>query len=89
MLRQLTDDHCGLTLHYYFDIPFTETVVRHRTRDMPRVSAEMMREWYRERDLLADVEQMVIGPTSQLEETVSRILTALGVNVGGAVPLEG
>ena len=32
MLRGLTDDHLGTTRHYYFDIPFDETVERHAGR---------------------------------------------------------
>jgi hypothetical protein len=89
MLRALTADHAGRTWHYYFDIPFEETVVRHGTRDLPEVSAEMMREWYRERDLLPGVEQVVLGVGSSLTETVERIVGDLGVEWAGAVPLEG
>lgn len=88
-LRRLTADHAGLTLHYYFDIPFEETVRRHGTRDMPGVSAGMMREWYRERDLLVGVEQQVVGVGSSVGETVGRIVGDLGVMGCGAVPLEG
>lgn len=89
MLRRLTSDHRGTTLHYYFDIPFAETVVRHGTRDLPGVSADLMRGWYRERDLLPGIEQTVIGPDSALEETVRRILADLGVGTAGTVSLEG
>jgi hypothetical protein len=79
MLRRLTADHLGRTWHYYFDIPFEETVVRHANRDWAHnVTAEMMREWYRERDLLTGVEQSVIGPESTLEQTLAKILSDLG-----------
>jgi predicted kinase len=79
MLGALTADHLGVTRHYYFDIPFDETVVRHANRDWAHdVTAEMMREWYRERDLLADVDQQVIEQSSSLEQTVERILSDLG-----------
>jgi hypothetical protein len=89
MLRRLTSDHCGTTLHYYFDIPFAETVVRHGTRDLPGVSADLMQDWYREHDVLPGVEQTVIGQDSALEETLQRILTDLGVGTAGTVSLEG
>lgn len=89
MLRKLTSDHRGTTLHYYFDIPFAETVVRHGTRDLHHVSPDMMRDWYREHDVLPGVEQTVIGPDSTLDETLGRILADLGVRTAGAVPLEG
>jgi thymidylate kinase len=88
MLRRLTSDHRGTTLHYYFDIPFEETAVRHATRELAEAfSVEAMREWYRERDVLDGVKQTVIGPESSLDRTVGQILTDLGVECGGAVPL--
>lgn len=87
MLRRLTAEHRGTTLHYYFDIPFAETVARHGTRDnRHEFGPDAMREWYRERDLLDGVEQTVIGPGSALDETVTRILTDLRAD---PVPLEG
>jgi predicted ABC-type ATPase len=78
MLRRLTADHLGVTRHYYFDIPFEETVVRHGTRGMQQVTAEMMREWYRERDLLPGVDQTVIGMDSTLAQTLAKIRSDLG-----------
>jgi len=94
MLRELTADHQGLTLHYYFDIPFDETVVRHANRDWAHnVTPDMMQDWYRAHDVLDGVEQVVIGPESALEQTVARILSNLGerlvVDGARAVPLEG
>ncbi|MER7248205.1 kinase [Kribbella sp. NPDC000426] len=89
MLRRLTADHLGTTLHYYFDIPFEETAVRHSTRALAgEFTVDAMREWYRERDLLG-LEHGVIGPDSSVEQTVGQILTDLGVETSGAVPLEG
>jgi predicted ABC-type ATPase len=94
MLRTLTADHQGLTLHYYYDIPFEETVVRHANRDWAHnVTADMMRDWYRAHDVLDGVDQVVIGPGSALEETIARILGDLGERLvvfgDRAVPLEG
>jgi adenylate kinase family enzyme len=87
MLRQLTRDHRGTTLHYYFDIPFEETVVRHETRDLRHeFSPDAMESWYRRGDVLDGLDQTVIGPDSTLEQTVTRILTDLGEH---PVPLEG
>ena len=80
MLRQLTTDHRGTTLHYYFDIPFAETVARHATRDLHEVSPDMMQDWYRDHDVLAGIEQTVIGPDSSLDKTVTQILTDLGAD---------
>ena len=80
MLRRLTTDHRGTTLHYYFDIPFAETVARHVTRDLHEVSPDMMQDWYRDHDVLAGIEQTVIGPDSSLDKTVTQILTDLGAD---------
>lgn len=50
MLRGLTADHRGTTVHYYFDIPFEETLARHATRSWAaNVAPESMREWYEAR----------------------------------------
>lgn len=83
MLERLTTDHVGTTGHYYFDIPFTETIRRHRTRPLSlKVSAEEMRGWYRTRDLLSFVEETVISERDSLDETVQRIITDLKWTVG-------
>ena len=75
MLRGLTDDHLGTTRHYYFDIPFDETVERHATRATAHdFTAGQMRSWYRAHDLLTTVEQQIIDQTSSLDETVERVL---------------
>ncbi|NIK56673.1 kinase [Kribbella shirazensis] len=87
MLRRLTSDHRGTTLHYYFDIPFAETVVRHGTRDnRDEFGPDLMQDWYREHDVLPGIKQTVIGPDRALDETVAQILTDLGAD---PVPLEG
>ncbi|MFF0264852.1 AAA family ATPase [Kribbella sp. NPDC004536] len=87
MLRRLTAEHRGTTLHYYFDIPFAETVVRHESRELRNsFGPEAMQEWYRAGDLLHGVEQTVIGLDSALGETVGRIMCDLGRD---HVPLEG
>jgi shikimate kinase len=80
MLQELTADHLGTTRHYYFDIPFEQTVRRHAARPMAKeVTPEQMREWYRERDLLPSIEQQIIKESSSLDDTVERILTELGL----------
>lgn len=87
MLRQLTIDHRGTTLHYYFDIPYSETVVRHWTRpNCDEFGPDVMQDWYRDHDVLDGIQQTVIGPDSALDETVAKILTDLGAD---PVPLEG
>lgn len=80
MLRGLTADHRGTTRHYYFDIPFEETLVRHSNRSWAaNVAPESMREWYEARDLLAGVEQHVFDEHQDLDAVLARILTDLGL----------
>lgn len=75
MLVALTDDHVGRTTHYYFDLPFDETVRRHATRSLSaEFSAEEMQQWYRPGDLLGLTGETVIGPDRRLAETVKMII---------------
>jgi predicted kinase len=83
MLRKLTADHLGLTRHYYFDIPFEETLVRHATRELAAVvGADAMRSWYQARDLMAGVDEEIIDQASTLAQTVARILADIGWKPG-------
>lgn len=83
MLERLTTDHVGTTGHYYFDIPFTETIRRHQTRPLSlEVTADQMRDWYRARDLLSFVDETVISDDVSLDEIVDRIVTDLKWTTG-------
>ena len=78
MLRRLSRDHVGVTGHYYFDIPFEETIRRHATRPLSqKVTAAEMRGWYRTRDVLDFTAEHIIGVTDTLDQTVVRILADL------------
>lgn len=81
MLIRLTDDHVGVTSHYYFDLSFAETVRRHATRPLAtEVSAAEMREWYRPQDLLGLPGETVITADHQLDEVV-KLITGVGLPV--------
>ncbi|WP_405057156.1 kinase [Kribbella sp. NBC_01505] len=86
MLRQLVADHAGVTGAYYFQLPFDETIRRHSTRELSKVvTADQMRDWYRDIDLLGVPGEQVIGIDSTLDQTVDRILADLDWTTGGAV----
>ncbi|MFK4086535.1 kinase [Kribbella sp. NPDC020789] len=86
MIRRLVVDHVGVTGAYYFRLPFEETIRRHSTRELAKVvTAEQMREWYRDLDLLGVPGEQVIGIDSTLDQTVDRILADLDWTSGGAV----
>lgn len=83
MLERLSTDHVGTTGHYYFDIPFTETIRRHRTRPLSlEVTAEQMRGWYRTRDLLPFVDETVLSDDVSLDAAVDQIITDLPWTTG-------
>jgi hypothetical protein len=76
MLRSLVDDHRGLTMFYYFDVSFAETVRRHAARPQAtEFTAEQMRGWYAHRDLLGFPDERLVLETSTLDDTVGRILS--------------
>ncbi|MET8976440.1 AAA family ATPase [Streptomyces sp. NPDC004539] len=83
MLAGLVADHRGTTRCYYLDVPFEETLRRHATKPpMPGVGEARLREWYRERDLLAGGIETVVPADSGLGETVERVVRESGL--GGA-----
>ncbi|MFF4343040.1 AAA family ATPase [Kitasatospora sp. NPDC001540] len=83
MLRRLVADHRGTTRCYYLDVPFEETLRRHATKPDPQLQAAVterhLRDWYRERDLLPDGIETVIGADSALPDTIERIMRDTGL----------
>ncbi|MGW0538113.1 AAA family ATPase [Streptomyces sp. NPDC003032] len=84
MLQDLVRAHRGVTRCYYLDIAFEETLVRHATKPdlqyLEQVTEHHLRDWYRERDLLPDRMETVVGATSTLDETVQQILRDTGLD---------
>ncbi|GAA1936653.1 hypothetical protein GCM10009837_73450 [Streptomyces durmitorensis] len=68
---------------YYLDIPIEETVARHASKADPdylaQVTERELRAWYRERDLLPDGVETVIGADSTLADRVERIMCDTGL----------
>jgi hypothetical protein len=78
MLRQLCGDHLGSTRHFYFALPFDVTVARHSSRPLSKeVTVEQLRSWYRHRDVLPFDDEHIIDETSSLDDTVTRIISAM------------
>ncbi|GAA5034910.1 AAA family ATPase [Actinopolymorpha pittospori] len=78
MLRRLTDDHAGVTKHYYFDIQLEETQRRHQTKQLITVSPETLSEWYHPRDLLGFVDESIITADESEEQIVTRLVSEVG-----------
>lgn len=80
MLTSLTADHRGVTRHYYFDVPFEETLVRHATKpQVDNITEEHLREWWAHMDLLPGGVEEILGPGPSAEEHARQILHAVGL----------
>lgn len=78
LLDRLARDHSGITVAYYFDLSWQETLRRHATRPQAtEFGPADMRRWYCHRDLLNWPEERLIPETATLTETTERILTEL------------
>ncbi|MEU5697321.1 AAA family ATPase [Streptomyces aurantiacus] len=84
MLRDLVRAHRGVTRCYYLHVPYAQTVLRHATKPdaayLKHVTADHLRDWYREMDLLPDALESVIDPDSPLDATIQRILRESGLD---------
>jgi hypothetical protein len=78
-LRRLMAEHQGATAVYYLDVPFAETLRRHRGRPATGFTADHMRAWYAEHDVLGTPGEYVIGEDSSLDRTVTTILHTSGL----------
>lgn len=83
MLAGLLGDHRGVSRCYYLDIPIEETLARHSSKPdreyLAHVTERELRDWYRERDLLPEGVETVIGADSSLTDTVGRIMRETGL----------
>ncbi|HEX2744044.1 MAG TPA: kinase [Streptosporangiaceae bacterium] len=87
MLAALTADHAGTTTCCYFDIPFSETLRRHATKQQAAEYGETeMATWYRERDLLPDGREEVITAEMSLDDIIKHIIRLSGLGVSVAAP---
>ena len=59
---------------YYWDIPFEETLKRHKTKpNCNDFGEEEMRRWWREKDYLATIPQKILDKNLSLEDAVNLI----------------
>ncbi|MBG0563841.1 AAA family ATPase [Actinoplanes aureus] len=85
-LRRLIADHPGPTACFYLDVSFDETLRRHLARAEPiPVTAETMRGWYAERDLLGVPGEQVFPETAAFDEVVTTILHSSGLGRAAAM----
>ncbi|WP_436531878.1 zeta toxin family protein [Actinoplanes sp. HUAS TT8] len=81
MLRQLIGDHPGPSAVYWMRVGFDETVRRHLRREEPiAVTADQMREWFTELDLLGVPGEHIIPESTGFEDAVTTILHTSGLD---------
>lgn len=83
MLASLLSDHAGRSACFYYDLDFDETVRRHASKTQAgEYGAELMREWYRERDLVPALHETILGAEVSLDSAVSMMMNAVGLEPG-------
>ena len=79
MLCDLISHHTGPAHVFYLDTSLEETLRRHASRPMAaEVGPERLREWYRERDLLAVPGEIVADGDLSPRENLSLLLQHIG-----------
>lgn len=65
-------------LAYYYDLPFEETLKRHKTKDKRiEFGEEDMRRWWNENDYIGFIPEKSLTKELSLEDTVERILNEI------------
>jgi predicted kinase len=79
-LFELAKDLYGNSIYaYYFDIPFEETVRRHKTRaKRSEFGEEAMKEWWVEKDYSDVLDETAITADKDKESIIQEIYSALG-----------
>jgi len=80
MFEELLKIHPSDNHFFFFDISLEETLIRHQTKgNRDEFGEKEMREWYKGNDLLDCVKETIIPEQSSLEDSVSQILLATGL----------
>ena len=78
MLLKLVQDHAGESACFYYDLTFDQTLVRHETKPQAaEYGAEMMHDWYNERDLIPGLNEKIFDADISLDSAVSAMMAAV------------
>lgn len=78
MFKEIIRQHPRNTFFFYFDISFNETLRRHQEKPNKNDFGEAdMRRWYKDRDFLKCVQEVVILEANSLDDTVDFIWSFL------------
>ena len=64
---------------YYFDIPFEETMKRHKTRHEHSFGEETMRSWWNEKDYLGFIPEYAFTSQINLDDEVEIVMNDIQV----------
>lgn len=64
---------------YYFDIPFEETMKRHKTRHEHSFGEERMRSWWNEKDYLGFIPEYAFTSQMKLDDEVEIVMNDIQV----------
>lgn len=89
MLQGLVRAHRGVSRCHYLHVPYAETVLRHATKPdaqyLKHVTADRLRDWYREKGLLPEAPETVIDAAGTLDDTIRQILRESGLDRGSPI----
>lgn len=80
MFQEILKKHPSNNYFFYFDIPFEETLRRHKFKpNKHEFDEKEMRDWYKEKDLLNFVQETLIPETSSVEQTIDTLISVCGL----------
>lgn len=59
---------------YYFDIPFEETILRHKQRHISSFGEKQMRSWWKEKDYIGFIPETKFSSRTSLIEEIKIIM---------------
>lgn len=78
LFKKLSDEFKNNIFAFYFDIPFEETLRRHKTKAIANEFEEKeMREWWNEKDLLRIIPETLLGEELSEDEIINLISKAV------------
>lgn len=79
VLRRLAQDHRGMTLAYFWDLSFQETLRRHATKATAAEFGEAeMRDWWYGTAYIAGLDETLIRVEETLEDAIQRVSADCG-----------
>ena len=76
MFREILREHPANNFFFYFDISLEETLRRHQFKPNKDDFGETeMRSWYKDKDFLTFVQEVILPETSSVQQTIETLLS--------------